>query len=336
MPGRTDVHELDSALLAGNHLGTPTLRRMPVYLPPGYDDAGAPEGYPLLVALAGFTGTGLSYLNVDWYQEALPERLDRLIESGAMPPAIVVMVDGMTWIGGNQYVDSSAVGPWAQHITKEVVPWAESSFRVLPGRAHRGVFGKSSGGYGALMMGLEHADVFAGVVSHSGDCYFEYCHGSEIPGAVSGLRSVGGLGPFLERLRTKAWPRFPGKLFGTLDIVAMSHFYSPDPDAPFGIQLPFDEETGERREEVFARWLTRDPAHLVGDNVENLKSLRHLYIECGTRDEWHLHHGARILSARLEDHGVPHEHVEFDDGHRSLNYRYDEALPGLVKALLPE
>lgn len=333
MPGRVEMHEVESALLARNPLGDPARRRVPVYLPPGYDDAGAPEAYPVLFGLAGFTGTGRSYLSYDWYQEALPERLDRLIEREGMPPVVAVLVDGMTILGGNQYIDSTAVGPWARHVTEELVPWAEATFRLLPGRAHRGVFGKSSGGYGSLMMGIEHADVFAGVVSHSGDCYFEYCYGTELPKAVSGLQSVGGLGAFLEQLRGRTWPKFPGHLFDTLNIVAMTHFYSPDPDAAHGVALPFDEATGERDEDVFRRWKRRDPVELVANHVEALRSLRLLYVECGTKDEWHLHHGARILSARLRDHGVAHEHVEFDDGHRSLNYRYDASLPRLVAAI---
>ena len=180
MPGTVRIHELTSELLAGNPLGDPHVRRVPVYLPPGR--AEEPERrYPVLFALAGFTGTGLSYLGFDWWQPDLPTQLDRLIESKAMDPVVVVMVDGMTSLGGNQYVDSAAVGPWARHVVEELVPWAERTLPILPGREHRGVFGKSSGGYGSMMMGLEHADVFAGVACLSGDCYFEYCYGRGLP-----------------------------------------------------------------------------------------------------------------------------------------------------------
>jgi len=333
MPGRVEVHEVESDLLRDNPLGDPHRRRVPVYLPRGHDASSAPR-FPVLFALAGFTGTGLSFLNHDWWQPALPALLDRLIEDGTMAPAVVVMVDGMTALGGNQYVDSTAVGPWARHVTEELVPWAEAAFPVLPGRAHRGVFGKSSGGYGSLMMGLEHADVFAGVACHSGDCYFEYCYGPDFPKAVDALASVGGLGPFLKGLREHAWPKFPSRLFAALNITAMAHFYSPNPDAEHGVDLPFDETTGERRPEVLARWARRDPVEIAAEHVEDLKSLAFLWIECGTRDEYNLHHGARILSSRLKALGVPHVHEEFDDDHRSLSYRYAESLPRLVAALL--
>lgn len=329
MTGRVEIQQVQSELLVDNPLGDPATRRVPVYLPPGYD--GDERDYPVLYALAGFTGSGLSFLNYDWYQEDLPRRLDRLIGTGAMEPCVVVMVDGMTRLGGNQYVDSPAVGPWARHVVDELVPWAEGTYRLRPGREHRGVFGKSSGGYGSLMMALEHADVFAAAASHSGDSYFEYCYAPDFPKAADGLRSVGGLGAFLEKLH--AYDKFPGHLFHTLNVVAMTHFYSPNDDAEHRIDLPFDERTGERREAVFERWRERDPVNLVGRHAEALKSLRLLWIECGTRDEWNLHHGARILSARLRDHGVEHVHEEFEDDHRSLNYRYDVSLPRLAAVL---
>jgi S-formylglutathione hydrolase FrmB len=329
MSGRVEIQEFQSALLAGNRLGDSALRHVPVYLPPGYGVGDA--DYPVLYALAGFTGSAASYLNYDWYQENLPTRLDRLITDGVMAPCLVVMVEGMTRVGGNQYIDSSAVGPWASHIIQELVPWIERTFRVRAGRDHRGVFGKSSGGYGALMMAIEHADVFAGAVSHSGDSYFEYCYGPDFPKAVDALQSVGGVKAFLAGLPD--WGKFPGRLFPALNIVAMAHFYSPNGDHPLGFDLPFDQRTGERREDVLLRWRERDPVYLVERHAAAMKSLRHLWIECGAKDEYNLHHGARILSARLRDHGVRHHHEEFDDDHRSLNYRYDVSLPPLVAAL---
>lgn len=328
--GRVVIHRFESSCLEGNALGDPATRDVPVYLPATYDDD-AERTFPVLYALAGFTGSGQSFLNYDWYQENLPTRLDRLIGSGEMPPVVVVMVDGMTRIGGNQYVDSDAVGPWATHIVDELVPWAESAFRLTPGREHRGVFGKSSGGYGALMMALQHADRFAAAASHSGDSYFEYCYAPDFPKAVDGLRKAGGLEAFLETLHNHG--KFPGHYFTTLNVVAMSHFYSPDASRPGGIALPFDPETGERDDVVFARWLERDPVRLVERHAAALKSMRLLWVECGSRDEWNLHHGARILAARLRDAGVPHEHHEFDDNHRSLNYRYDHSLPALARAI---
>jgi enterochelin esterase-like enzyme len=331
MGGRVEVHDVESEVLRGNPLGDPTRRRVPVYEPPGYD-RDVRRRYPVLFALAGFTGSGRSYLNWDWYGPTLPERLDRLIEGG-MPPVVVVMVDGITALGGNQYVDSSAVGAWATHVVRELVPWAERRFRLLPGREHRGVFGKSSGGYGALMMGFEHADTFAAVASHSGDCYFEYGYAADFPKAVDGLREEGGLATFVEKVRRRAWPKLPPRLFPALNTVAMSAFYSPAPGSPLGFDLPFDETTGERREDVLRRWAERDPAVVGPRRVAEARSLRLLWFDCGTKDQFNLHHGARILARRLRDAGVPHVHEEFDDDHTGVGYRHEVSLPRLVRAL---
>jgi S-formylglutathione hydrolase FrmB len=184
-----------------------------------------------------------------------------------------------------------------------------------------------------MMMALEHADVFGAAVSHSGDCYFEYCYGPDIPRAADGIRSVGGLGAFLEKVRGRAWPKFPGHLFAALNVTAMSHFYSPRADAEHGFDLPFDVATGARREDVLRRWATRDPVEIAAQHVDALKSLRLLWIECGSRDQFNLHLCARILSQRLEALGVDHVHDEFEDDHRGLSYRYAVTLPRLVEAL---
>ena len=330
MLGTVTTHTCTSGILCSNALGDRHDREPIIYTPPGYDAEGSVD-YPVLYALAGFTGSARSFLNYDWYGETLPERVDRLIRDDSMPPVIVVMVDAMTRIGGNQYIDSPAVGMWATHIVAELVPWVESTFRVKRDRTGRGVFGKSSGGYGSLMMALEHADTFAAAASISGDCYFEYAYAADFPKAIDGLHAAGGLQRFLQELH--AHNRFPGHLFSALNTVAMSHFYSPSTETEHGFDLPFDPDTGERRDDVWARWLTRDPVRLVPGMSDALKRLQLLWIECGSKDEWNLHHCNRILHARLEDAGVPHEYQEFDDGHRALNYRYDLCLPALVRSI---
>jgi enterochelin esterase family protein len=106
----------------------------------------------------------------------------------------------------------------------------------------------------------------------------------------------------------------------------MSVCYSPNPDSELGFDLPFDLETGEIREDVWARWLEHDPVRLVESAVENLKSLKLLYIDAGTRDEFALDLGARILCERLKKYGVPFIHEEFDDGHFNISYRYNRSL----------
>ncbi len=318
------IYEFQSTLLQGNPLGDSPLRRFPVYTPEG------PGPFPLLFALAGFTGTGLSFLNYNFYSPNLPQRLDQLIAEG-MPPAVVVMVDAMTALGGNQYIDSSAVGPWASHIVEELIPWAEEHLPVKRGRAYRGAFGSSSGGYGALMLALKHPEALAGVASHAGDAYFQYCYQADFPAAINGLRRAGGLNSWMKGWR--GYDRLPGWAFPVANIVAMSAFYSPDPEAEMGFQLPFDLSTGALRPEIFQRWLEWDPVRLLPSKAEALKALRLLYLDVGERDEYHLQHGARILVDQLKRAGVDHHYEEFNGGHRGISYRYARSLPMLVRAL---
>ncbi|MCH8836908.1 MAG: hypothetical protein IIA60_03790, partial [Candidatus Marinimicrobia bacterium] len=73
--------EHDSTALKGNPLGDPHIRRFPVYLPPGYDESG--EHYPVIYALAGFTGSGLNMPNFSVWDESLPEHIHDLIVSGS-------------------------------------------------------------------------------------------------------------------------------------------------------------------------------------------------------------------------------------------------------------
>ncbi len=91
--------------------------------------------------------------NADAWAEPIDRRLDRLIAQGAMPKTICVLPDCMTRLGGSQYTDSSATGPYETYIIEELVPFVDASLRTKPGRDHRGVTGKSSGGYGALRLG---------------------------------------------------------------------------------------------------------------------------------------------------------------------------------------
>ncbi|HYE78458.1 MAG TPA: enterochelin esterase, partial [bacterium] len=122
-----------------------------------------------------------------------------------------------------------------------------------------------------------------------------------------------------------------------LMMVGMAAHYDPDPAAPLGLHLPFDPHTGRVDGERWARWLPHDPVRMVEEpaSAEALLSLKGLYIDCGTKDQFHLLWGARMLHERLEALGVPHEYQEFDDDHSDVDYRMDISLPYLYRAIAP-
>jgi enterochelin esterase family protein len=146
------------------------------------------------------------------------------------------------------------------------------------------------------------------------------------------VQRAGGIGKWFEAFQAKLQKKHDDLTI--LNILGMAAAYSPNPAAaPFGIDLPVDLESGELRPDVWERWLALDPVHMAAAHADALRSMKLLFLDCGTRDEWHLHLGARILVRRLRELGVAHEHEEFDDGHMNVGYRYDVSLPKLARAL---
>jgi len=286
----------------------------------------------VITLLAGFTGAGESHLNRNPWTESLPERADRLIRTGRMAEAIIVMPDGFTRYGGSQYLNSSATGRYEDHLVREVTPWVDRRYRTIPEPEARAIAGKSSGGYGALVQAMRHPDVWGLVACHSGDMYFPYCYLPDFPKCLDVLARHGGS---VERF-LRAWRRLPrrseGSLFPAINTLAMASCYSPNPRTPVGFDLPFDLRTGELRPAVWRRWLAWDPVQMVARYRRNLRRLRLVYLDCGTRDEYHLHYGARMVAARLRRLGVRCVFEQFPDGHANIQYRYDRSFELLSRA----
>ena len=359
--GTTIVLEHDSRILRDNPLGDPHVRNLAVWLPPGYDEGGGRgrgRRYPVLYDLVGFTGSGLAHLNWRPFDENVPERVARLIHEKRMGPCIVVFPDCFTCLGGNQYINSSAIGRYADYLTQEIIPHVDREFRTLGSRDHRGCFGKSSGGYGAMIHGMQYAEHWGAIANHSGDAYFEFCYLPDWPRTLNELdryrqprrkagrqtaafmqrragdgRDDGRARRFLEAMWAK--DKHNDAEVHTLMELAMAASYDPDPRAPMGFRLPVDLDTGELLPKRWERWRQHDPVNLVAQSRRNLKSLHGIYIDCGWRDQYHLHFGARMLSRRLLAHGIAHTYEEFDDTHSSIDYRMDVSLPFLYRALKP-
>lgn len=318
-----------SEILKNNPLNDPFERDLYVYLPPGYDET-SENRYPSVYVLTGFTGRGRMLLNDHAFQPNFAERMDKLISENKIKPMIAVMPDCFTRYGGAQYINSSAIGNYEDYLTGEIVSFVDENLRTISDRNSRAVMGKSSGGYGALVMAMRHADKFGLACSTSGDCYFEY---SYLPGFFDAFRAIKGEPlKIVEKFRDET--KRKGKDdFAALNTIGMSACYSPNENSPFGFDLPFDSETGEILPEIWERWRRHDPVFMVENYVENLKSLKLLFIDAGTRDEFGLDLGARILCRRLKENGVQHVHEEFDDGHFNVSYRQNRSLEMISNAL---
>jgi enterochelin esterase-like enzyme len=324
---------IDSAALRDNLLGDPASRQVLIYLPPDYHTSDA--HYPMFVDLASFSSSGLRRVAWTGFGESAPQRLDRLVASGAMGPVIAVFPDCFTTLGGNQYVDSPVTGRWATFLTDELVPRVASQFRVIPGRDGRALYGKSSGGYGALVHGMRRADVWGAVACHSGDMAFDLVYRPDLPRALDVLARHGGsVSTFLARIASSQ--KLSGPEFTALTIIAMAASYDPQPGEPDGVRLPVDAHTCELDPAAWSRWLAHDPLHLIDDprSQQNLRQLRGLYLDCGSRDQYMLHYGARALARKLQAAGIDHLHEEFPDDHNNTDYRLDVSLPYLYNALV--
>jgi S-formylglutathione hydrolase FrmB len=330
--GRLESLRVRSAALAGNRLGDPDERAVAVYVSEGCDaSASAPT---LLVALAGFTGSGPKLLNWQPFAETLPQRIDRLVASGVLEPVVVALPDCFTSLGGNQYVDSPVLGLWERFLIEDAVPAVERAFRAGGSRERRAVFGRSSGGYGALVHAMRHGDFWGAAACHAPDVDWDLTYRRELPRLLDVLARHGGRpDTFLDAIRAARSIR--GDEMAALMLLAMSASYDPDPGAPYGVRLPVDARTCTLVAERWEAWLRHDPLHMVEDPASrrSLARLAGLWIDCGTRDEYGLHYGARALSRRLGELGIPHVFEEFDDTHTGTDYRFDRSLPYLVAAL---
>jgi hypothetical protein len=355
--GTLVVLEHVSRVLKGNPLKDPHVRKLGVWLPPQYDDWGK-KRFPVLYDLVGFTGSGLSHTGWKSFGDNVPERAARLIHEKKMGPCVIVFPDCFTALGGNQYVNSSAIGDYADYLTREIIPFVDREFRTLASREHRGCFGKSSGGYGSIIHGMKYTKYWGAVADHSGDAYFDFVYWHDWPNTLNELakyrvpkRKAGvydALGEArrkgleqgkddgrIKRFLSSVWKRekLSGKEGHCIMNLCMAATYDPDPRAPLGFRVPFNMESGEVIEERWRKWRAHDPINLVSRYRENLRKLRGIYIDCGWRDQYHIQYGSRILSRRLGEEGVRHRYEEFDDDHSDIDYRMDVSLAFLQRAL---
>ena len=330
--GRLDELWIDSEVLRDNPLGDPHVRPLWVYVPPGYDgDPG--RRYPSIYAIQGMTGQLDMWRNRFPFRRNFPELVDELHAAGETPPALVVFVDCWTSYGGSQFVDSPGTGRYHTYLCDEVVPFVDERYRTLADRAHRGIAGKSSGGYGAMVTPMLRPDLFAGLATHAGDALFECCYQLDFPEVARELRDHydGSYDRFWDDFRSR--PALSRKHDAALlNAYAMAACYSANEDG--SVDLPFDEATGKLRPDVWERWLAWDPVRMAPGYADALRSLTAVYIDAGKRDEYYLDLGAEAFRRALADLGIADVFFELFDGtHMQIEYRYPLALRYLAERL---
>jgi enterochelin esterase-like enzyme len=148
-------------------IGAPALDVPPraayVYLPPGYDSpANAGRRYPVVYLLHGYPGGPL-----DWVRAVPAQQLmDTMIADHLIQPMIVVAPNANGgWLQDSEMLNQ-VDGPQVEtYLTRTVVGYVDGHFRTVLGRAGRAIGGMSSGGYGALNLGLRHQDLYSVILS---------------------------------------------------------------------------------------------------------------------------------------------------------------------------
>jgi hypothetical protein len=334
MRGRIDEVVFESTVLERNPLGDPSRRPLWVYLPPGYDEEPA-RRYPAIYEIQGLTGQLDMWGNRTAFRKNFPELVDELFSQDGVPPCLVVFVDCWTSLGGSQFLDSPGTGRYHTHLCEEIVPWVDRRYRTLPERRHRGIAGKSSGGYGAMVTPMLRPDLWGGLATHAGDALFEMCYLPDFRKSVRALRDHYG-GSFERFWRDfRCRPAFSKESDGhLLNDWCMAACYSADDDGT--VRLPYDTATGALIPGVWERWLARDPVRMVPKHADGLRKMRAIYIDAGKRDDFFLDLGAEAFRRALAEIGVADVFFElFDATHAGIEYRYPLSLRYLAERLAP-
>ncbi|MGV6853054.1 MAG: alpha/beta hydrolase [bacterium] len=331
--GTVQTVRVKSEHLKDNPWGDPSVRDMPIYLPPGY--ASSDKKYPVCYYLAGYTNSGPGKVSWQSFSENLVQRIDRLIRENKMGEVIVVFPDCFTTLGGNQYIDSKGVGRYASYIIEELIPFVDDHYHTLADRKHRAVLGKSSGGYGSFMFGMKYSQYFNAIASHSGDAGFEAVFGVELPVMLTRLSKYESIESFLRTFWSTE--KVNGNDIHLLMMLGMAASFDPLENQFPPIQLPVNRETSTRIQERWKCWLQHDPVTLIEQQSvqNNISQLDLFYFDCGRYDQYNIHYGNRILAKTLEKLNLDHIYREFIGTHSNTDSQYDVSLPLIYKAIKP-
>lgn len=135
-----------------------------VWLPPGYG-ADRKRRYPVLYFHDGNNvfDAATSFMGVEWGAD---ETAERLIQSGALRPCILVGIDNTpdrmaeyTPVPDTRHGGGQAAG-YERFLAEELKPFVDRSYRTLPGPDDTGLVGSSLGALVSLDLALQRPDRF--------------------------------------------------------------------------------------------------------------------------------------------------------------------------------
>ncbi|HKE57440.1 MAG TPA: alpha/beta fold hydrolase [Pyrinomonadaceae bacterium] len=301
--------------LKGNLLSDPLEQNAVIYLPPSYNTS-ATKRYPVVYLLHGFLGDLKAWTDGGYQGLRLNAVMDDLISSGKSKEMIVVAPTAKNAYLGSFYANSVVTGNWADYILRDLVSYVDANYRTLAQPESRGVAGHSMGGYGALVLGMRHPDVFSSIYAMSPCCTgMEGDFGPDNPAWSKTLHLT-------SRDQLKSPPRSFDEFYQVV-FVALSAALSPNPaHPPFFVDFPYQERDGriEKNDVAYAKWKANLPLYMVSENKDNLLKLHGIAIDIGQKEEFaSIRVGGRMLSAALAEQGIPHTFEIYEAGtHGSL------------------
>ncbi len=278
---RLEVMDIPGEKLKDNPLHDPVKRQIAIFLPTQYETN---QALPVMYYLPGYGGSAQGFIQnrTNWCQ--FVQHL-----ADAVTPVVFVVVDARTRWGGSQYINSAAQGNYADYICDEIVPLFEQSHHVDRNAAHRMIAGHSSGGFGALRLGSDRAQLFGAIIALSPDSDFPTTHLSFAESPV--VRQLS-----LAELHRIVTANPPVELKGDLQyVIALSHAYAAKGPAHPGEFEWLYNEKGEFQKAVWERWLENDPLTIVRNNPQAFRPEQRVYLEGAAQDQFKANIGARKI-----------------------------------------
>ena len=320
------VRELRSSNIARNKAGTDPVRKMLIYLPPGYDESSS-QRYPVIYFLPNPFEDSYRF---DFDHRDAQGLFDRAIADGVIKKFILVAVDMNTPLGSSWYVNSSAIGNWEDFMVQELVPYIDANFKTSSNRDSRGIAGIFIGGYGAIRFGMRHPDVFGAV------------YAMHPVGTGTGVRVSAAIPKWDILVNAKSMDDVK-KDFGTQIFTTMFQAHLPDPDKPplfidllarqEGDQLIIDAKIMQRFRNNFYL------ESMIPQYANNLKSLQGFKFDW-TRNDANFDHvyANQAFTHKLNEFGIVHEAEEYNGAFGAdwgVDGRlYTDALPFFQKHLV--
>lgn len=296
--------------IKGNRGGEDSIRRLTIYLPPGYDNS--KKRYPVIYFLHGFPIDD----SICMAEFRLQDLFDSAIATGQMNPMILVLPNSYTRFMGSVYTNSSLTGKWADYIAKDVVHFIDNKFRTIADRRSRGLSGHSMGGHGALKIGMLYSDIFSAVyaLSPGGLNWGPYFNiGS--PGFKT-IQQTKNEKELFNRFDSLPWAYFAtNKDFYAFLFTVLARAFTPnEKKPPFYIDLPvhYVGDSMVVNVDILKKWEANFPYNMIDTHLAALKRLTALKLDWGRDDEIPFISTTCIeLSKKLEAYGINHFAEEY-------------------------